>query len=219
MSDWVHAILEDPERDEPRLVYADHLCQRGDPRGELIALQIAVRRGRGHAEARARVAELIDACWPELSRVPKAIGAQRFCVRRGFVEGLRIDAQRLADLPEIMGRAPVMEVEVCGARDGVLQLSKMRAALRLRVLELNGMGLGNKRFIALLRSGALANLRSLDVTGNGLGPPAIEALVRSRSHMPCLERVRVEPDRLGDFHDDPLFHASEEVDDGGVWFP
>lgn len=34
------ALIHDaPERNEPRLVYADWLIQRGDPRGELIALQ------------------------------------------------------------------------------------------------------------------------------------------------------------------------------------
>jgi uncharacterized protein (TIGR02996 family) len=37
-------ILAHPDDDAPRLVYADHLLEQGDPRGELIAVQVS--RGR-----------------------------------------------------------------------------------------------------------------------------------------------------------------------------
>jgi uncharacterized protein (TIGR02996 family) len=40
-------VYEDPDDDAPRLVYADWLLERGDPRGEFIALQF--RRHRGEA--------------------------------------------------------------------------------------------------------------------------------------------------------------------------
>ena len=33
------AIIEDPDDDAPRLVYADWLQAQGDPRGELMQLQ------------------------------------------------------------------------------------------------------------------------------------------------------------------------------------
>lgn len=42
------AVYETPEADEPRQVYADWLQERGDPRGELIALQLA-RAASGEA--------------------------------------------------------------------------------------------------------------------------------------------------------------------------
>ena len=42
------AVFADPRADEPRLIYADYLQSRGDPRGELIALQVA-RSGSGAA--------------------------------------------------------------------------------------------------------------------------------------------------------------------------
>lgn len=38
------AVLARPEDDEPRLVYADWLMERGDPRGEFIAVQCALAR-------------------------------------------------------------------------------------------------------------------------------------------------------------------------------
>jgi uncharacterized protein (TIGR02996 family) len=38
------AVLANPDADEPRLVYADALVERGDPQGELIQVQIALAR-------------------------------------------------------------------------------------------------------------------------------------------------------------------------------
>jgi len=40
----IAAIAAAPDDDNPRLVYADHLLQRGDLRGELIGLQCALAR-------------------------------------------------------------------------------------------------------------------------------------------------------------------------------
>jgi uncharacterized protein (TIGR02996 family) len=38
-SELLDAICAEPDRDEPRIVYADWLEQQGDPRGELIHAQ------------------------------------------------------------------------------------------------------------------------------------------------------------------------------------
>src|SRR5262245_27467685 len=50
------AVLAAPDDDGPRLVYADWLSERGDPRGELIQVQIA--RDHGGGELAEREAEL-----------------------------------------------------------------------------------------------------------------------------------------------------------------
>src|SRR5207249_8646914 len=39
------AVYADPGADEPRAMYADYLMSRGDPRGELVALQLGRARG------------------------------------------------------------------------------------------------------------------------------------------------------------------------------
>ncbi|MBA2544911.1 MAG: TIGR02996 domain-containing protein, partial [Deltaproteobacteria bacterium] len=54
-----HSIYANPDDDEPRAVLADLLQARGDPRGELIALQLAVAAGRGTDEGDARIEELV----------------------------------------------------------------------------------------------------------------------------------------------------------------
>jgi uncharacterized protein (TIGR02996 family) len=53
------AVYADPASDEPRLVYADHLQARGDPRGELIILQIQRARGEATDKTLARERALL----------------------------------------------------------------------------------------------------------------------------------------------------------------
>ena len=55
------AIVDHPDDDGPRLVYADALLERRDARGELIVLQVARARARGRVskEGREREAELL----------------------------------------------------------------------------------------------------------------------------------------------------------------
>jgi uncharacterized protein (TIGR02996 family) len=40
---FLQAIIESPEDDAPRLVYADWLEERGDPRGEFLRLECRLR--------------------------------------------------------------------------------------------------------------------------------------------------------------------------------
>ncbi len=39
---FLQAIIERPDDDAPRLIYADWLDERGDPRGEFIRVQCAL---------------------------------------------------------------------------------------------------------------------------------------------------------------------------------
>lgn len=48
------AIYESPDDDGPRSVYADYLIERGDPRGELIASQLATSRAKPGQRQRER---------------------------------------------------------------------------------------------------------------------------------------------------------------------
>jgi uncharacterized protein (TIGR02996 family) len=51
------AVIANPDDDEPRAVYADHLIEHGDPRGTFISLQLALAKPgpkRDAIEARGR---------------------------------------------------------------------------------------------------------------------------------------------------------------------
>lgn len=198
MDDFLQTILAAPEDDSPRLVYADYLSERGDPRGELISLQIAMARGQVGVEASERVDELILACWHDVASVVAASGIQRFCVRRGFVEAVALDDKRLGELPVLMRAAPIVELKLTGGRDGALRLGAMRELLGVRTLDLRSLGMGDRRCVELMRSGFLANVSTLVLAGNGLGEAAATALVRAAPHLPCLEHLDLEANRLGD---------------------
>src|SRR5205814_2983442 len=92
---FLRAIRDRPDDDLPRLVYADYLDERGDPRGEFIRLQCEVARADGSPprarELVRRGAELLDrydAAWAGLL----AEAAYQATFHRGFVEDIEIGA-------------------------------------------------------------------------------------------------------------------------------
>ncbi len=76
------AVWADPDSDDPRMVYADHLQQRGDPMGELIALQL--ERARTGAVMSDRELELHQAIGRQTGG-PLAPYLSLFGLERGFV--------------------------------------------------------------------------------------------------------------------------------------
>jgi uncharacterized protein (TIGR02996 family) len=151
------AIHADPDDDEPRRVYADLLLERGDPRGELIVLQLAraagdateaqVQRERAllNRHARAWLGPLVEVC--ELGGGLSgawARGRTRF--ERGFVATAYLN--RTAD-PAVIGH-PLWETVtdlrgsfaahtamIAGTRLGALRRfhgSELFTAAQLRVL-------------------------------------------------------------------------------------
>jgi uncharacterized protein (TIGR02996 family) len=81
--DLVAAIYQRPDDDQPRMVYADWLSERGDPRGELIVLQMAEARGEAGEAHQRRQAELL-AAHAETWAGPLADVASQLDYRRGF---------------------------------------------------------------------------------------------------------------------------------------
>jgi uncharacterized protein (TIGR02996 family) len=81
------AIHADPEDDGPRLVYADWLLERGDPRGELIVLQCTPRGERGQgAELRERgLLQLYALDW--LGPLGAVVRPDEATFKRGFLAG------------------------------------------------------------------------------------------------------------------------------------
>jgi uncharacterized protein (TIGR02996 family) len=95
-------VLAAPEADAPRLAYGDWLRERGDPRGEMIALQFRRHRGRMSSQERARERWLLAA----YSQVWLG-GLDRPCVtpiayERGFVSEVAVSSlpDELLDEPD-----------------------------------------------------------------------------------------------------------------------
>jgi len=134
VSSSLEALLEEvkahPDDDAPRLVYADALTERGDPRGELIVLQCALARLEPSAAERPvleqKVGELYSANlgrW--LEEMPEGVSCH---FARGFVDTVHLEG--VSDLAPVEARLrgePVTKM--------VFGVHGLRAATRSRWIE------------------------------------------------------------------------------------
>lgn len=117
-------IVESPDDDAPRMAYADLLAERGDPRGELITLQIALEgMDRGDARypaARARERRLLGAHWAEWTSTAAALLGKPpswtpsvLAMRRGFVHRVAVSGRKLPRRgAELLAAEPIQAVEL-----------------------------------------------------------------------------------------------------------
>lgn len=112
MTDLLRAIWEAPEDDDPRSVYADELIAHGDPRGEMIQLQLQ----RGTFDAQARELELWKAhgaAWlGEFARYPVTVHFQR-----GFPHALIGDAADIVASARLIREQPIRALVVTSGLD------------------------------------------------------------------------------------------------------
>jgi uncharacterized protein (TIGR02996 family) len=108
LADLLQSIHDVPGDDARRLVYADALLERGDPRGELIALQCRglaapATRSAGDRAGRRREKQLLDThgkTWlGELA--PVVMAGYRF--ERGFLSACRVDSTRVDRIRRVIG--------------------------------------------------------------------------------------------------------------------
>src|SRR5947209_4054416 len=113
---FLRAVLENPDDDAPRLIFADWLEERGDPRGPFIRLQCALERlgpadpARADLEDEARV--LLDKHEEEWAAPLRGVASEwRF--RRGFVEEVALPADVFVGRGEAVLRSfPVRKVRI-----------------------------------------------------------------------------------------------------------
>ncbi len=196
------AVLAAPDDDDPRLVLADALLERGEPRGELIALQCR-SAGPTEGEAAEREASLLQRHWRRWSAPARAV-ARRWRFARGFVDSVTCPLPPSRRAWEALHRLePVREVEVSvGARpealrwlpristralivhgavgdEGALALIGAPHLHRLHRLALEGCAIGDAGALALAGAAALAGLRELSLRGNRIGKIGERALAAS----------------------------------------
>jgi uncharacterized protein (TIGR02996 family) len=174
----VAAVFAAPDDDAPRLVLADHLHEKNDPRGELILIecQLGRRPNPLRREAfRKREAELLKehgAAWaapiPEVTR--------RYRWARGFVAAMSANAKKLAPRAEaIFAAHPIADLELPEANDASLTAiagADLRALRSLKII-------GNASNVAVLVLAA-KGLHTLSLSsGAGLAglPPTLDKLV------------------------------------------
>src|SRR5262245_39324456 len=122
----LQAILANPDDDLPRLVYADFLDERGDPRGEFIRMQCELAGlppdDGGQRKLEAPERERLRAHRGEWSG-DLADYAERWRFARGFVESVTLGAAAfLGRGAGLLDRAPVRAIAL---RDAWEEIDKL----------------------------------------------------------------------------------------------
>src|SRR5262249_17928038 len=178
-------IIEHPDDDTPRLIYADWLDEHGQPaRGEFIRVQCELARLPEGDERRAVLAarekDLLAAHAAEWSAPLVDWGVETPKFRRGLVESVKMTVRDFLDhAGELMAWAPVREVELRQVHDQLQGLADSHHLTRLRSLELGDEGIGVQGATILAGSPHLAPLNELLLWGNGLQDEGTASLASS----------------------------------------
>jgi uncharacterized protein (TIGR02996 family) len=182
---FLEAILENPDDDTPRLIFADWLDERGDSastiRAEFIRIQCVL--AREHLSVRRRTAleqrqqGYLEENGREWTRpVRRLLHAWTF--RRGFIDEVSVLADKfLSYAGRLFRQAPIRHV-----------------CLTRRIAPRSGQGLNMPE---LADSEHLRHLLSLNLRDNRLESGDVRAFVVSE-HLTCLTSLNLSYNRIGD---------------------
>lgn len=203
----LEAICAAPDRDEPRLVYADWLEERHDARGELIHLQVAQARLRPRSAEFSRLQRQIDAVWAAgwSGWVPKVEGVDpgHFCewsFTRGFPTAVHtVPAAFIEEMDAFFAAAPLLEeVQLDCGRLGPLALGTMGWLERMfavpafaRVKTLRLQSLNDAGAVVLCGLPGVGALESLEVARTNLGVATHQVLGSKHSALHGLKRLEL----------------------------
>lgn len=190
------AIIANPDADEPRLVYADWLMERGDVRGELIRLQCATPT----SETRQRISELLAANWTTLAGSAAPFASQT-SFDRGFVDRVTMTVAAFLKQGEaLFSTEPIRCLRVDNPKFTDRDLERLGSAVameRVRELELrqlNPDAMPRRPLAALAKGTAFRALRRLAIdfcgesaadwhaTFGALDAPTLEAVHLHYNH-------------------------------------
>jgi uncharacterized protein (TIGR02996 family) len=168
------AVLAAPDDDAPRLVYADWLLERGDPRGELIATQIALAGNPDDAALRARERELMTAHRETWIAASRSMQPQ---FRNGFIERISVGGGELVGLAAAVEDACIRELEVRTLQRDLAVVSAQFSRMALRRFHLHYRIVFPETLVPLLAAPEIARLETLALQVIEYDPGALEALI------------------------------------------
>lgn len=171
------AISSHLDDDGPRLLYADWLEERGDPRGEFIRVQCALARTdakrspREQIDLEERQRNLLKAYSDLWLAALEPFGVWHIEWRRGFAEEFKVDASRASyELAALLDAAPAVRVlRLSKAGSALRQLAESPELARISGIAMRYNDVGEQQIAPLVRSPFIGGLRSLDLRGCNLG--------------------------------------------------
>jgi uncharacterized protein (TIGR02996 family) len=213
-------ILDHPNDDVPRLVYADWLEEQANPeaaaRGGFMHAQCLLARlpaedpNRAALEKRARalLAEHEQA-WslPLLRRCQ----VDRWCFHRGAVEEVEMrEPPFLEHAEELFRQLPLRRLHLTDVHQPA-QLALYPQLSRIEALDLRYSRLTDAGVRALLTSPFLTSLRELDLTGTALEAAGVEAVLTALT-LPRMCKLHLSRNRLGGCIWPALFASSRQTE-------
>jgi uncharacterized protein (TIGR02996 family) len=181
---FLEHVCAGPDDDSPRLIYADWLDERDDPRGEFIRVQIALSRLPAHDLRRPglldREAVLLARHHAEWSEPLRGLaGSAEF--RRGFIESVIVDAATfLRRTNDLFQQAPIGHVQFLDVSSCLHELMACPELSRLSAITISAQHIGERLARALIESPHVTGLRSLNLNRNRIGDRGAERLSWSR---------------------------------------
>jgi uncharacterized protein (TIGR02996 family) len=200
---FLQTIVDAPDDDAPRLIFADWLDEHGDPRrAAFIRAQCRLaklpeeceERYRLEAEEAALLAEMtggvLDRNHPRWANVPgRWVKDKKPSFERGFVAKLDTTATRFfAHADRVMQAAPIQHLTLGNALYKFEELQHSPHLSRLRSLAITHQRLPDNAVAALVSEPALSGLKALDLTRNRFRIKGAEAIAGS-PHLGGLQRL------------------------------
>jgi len=185
---FVQEVRANPQDDMPRLIYADYLDEAGDPRGELIRVQVELASLPLGAAARLELEErqeaLLDAYAEEWLSPLRALGAEgvsRRCFERGLIERVVMTVKNfLVHGAELCVLAPALHrLELRQAKERIPQLCDHPLPPQITSLDLGCCGLRGAAFDGIWRAPWTVQLTELRLQINHLEDEGIGNLVKA----------------------------------------
>jgi uncharacterized protein (TIGR02996 family) len=197
----LRAILDDPDDDAPRLIYADWLEENGDAaRAAFIRAQITLARLPQDDSDRDRLVQTERTLWKANRDAWKAwvpAWAKVTEFNRGFVERIQCSAADfIARADEVRAHTPLLSLRVDSTREMAVPLFRSRALDGLRTLRI-AVRVDRGDWQHLGECPYLGRLTTLVFNSNLYPDELVSALIRS-SALPALQSLRVAWFTLGD---------------------
>ncbi len=183
---FLQAIVENPDDDSVRLIYADWLDEHDQTdRAAFIRLQCELatleRNAPRGAELKARERELLAEHEEEWAPLPRVVGARKF--ERGFLDQVELPAKGFSQLPTIFSVCPtVRQLRLVGRfRSGkpsmrVIAASPYLARLTSLAIIRGCYNIGAEAVRVLVGSPHVGGLTGLSLTDNAIGPGGVVAI-------------------------------------------
>ena len=176
-TELLSAVLADPDAEEPRDRLAELLIAAGDPRGELIAIQMKLARNQGNApQLRKRARPLLERHRHAWSGGIADL-VDKFTFHRGFAEHIEVDSAlflRIAD--KLYSMAPIRHLTLAGAHAVAKDLFDSPHLSRIVSMSLERCELDDDDAALLAASPHVNRLRWLSLAWNHIGKPGLEAI-------------------------------------------